>query len=211
MDGLAGRVGGWVLDVIDRLGYAGLACLVLLENLFPPLPSELILPLSGYLAAAGRLGLWGVMAASTAGSLAGALVLYGAGAALGEERVRALLRGYGRWLGAGEADLDRAVRWFRRHGPAAVLAGRLVPIVRSLVSVPAGLFGMRLVPFALLTAAGTALWNGLLAGLGYGAGVHWPRVAAWVRAYERVVLAALAVAAVAWLWRRLDTARRGRG
>lgn len=196
------QMGAWVLVVVERLGYAGVAVLVFVENVFPPIPSEVILPLAGYLAAEGRLWLPGVIAASTAGSLAGAVVLYLVGAVLGEDRLRQLVRSYGRYASVREADLDAATRWFRRYGAWAVLLCRLLPIVRSLISLPAGLVGLRLGRFLLLTALGTAAWNGLLAGLGYAAGAQWPRIVALFDAYERLVLTALVVALAVWLWRR---------
>lgn len=196
------HAGTWVLAVIERLGYPGLAALIVLENVFPPIPSELILPLAGYLAAQGRLSLVGVVVSATAGSLVGALALYVLGAVLGEDRLRGLVRRAGRYAGVREAELDGAIRWFRRYGAWAVLLCRLLPIMRSLISLPAGLVGLRLQRFLLLTALGTAAWNGLLAGLGYSAGAQWPRIVALFDAYERLALTALVVALAVWLWRR---------
>lgn len=200
-----------MLAAIDRLGYAGLVALVALENLFPPVPSEVILPLAGYLASAGRLSLAGVVAAATAGSLLGAIVLYAAGAALGEARLRRLVGRYGRYAAVRAGDLDAAVRWLRRWGHAAVLLCRLIPIARSLISLPAGVVRMPLARFTVLTAAGATVWNASLAGLGYALGASWPRVAEWVRAYQRLVLAAAVALLAAFLWRRLDGRRQRRG
>ena len=144
---------GWVLDVIQAMGAAGVAALVALENVFPPLPSEVILPLAGFLAGQGKLSLAAVIVAATVGSVVGALVLYWAGAALGRERLRRIAE---RTPLMDADDVDRAQAWFDRHGRTAVLAGRLVPGVRSLISIPAGVSRMPLLPFLAYTTLGSA-------------------------------------------------------
>jgi len=155
---------GWAEEVMQALGEVGVGLLIALENLFPPLPSEVILPLAGFTASEGRLNVVWVVVAATVGSLAGALVLYGVGAALGHERVCRLAD---RLPGADAGGVDRAARWFARHGGKAVLFGRMVPIVRSLVSVPAGVERMPLVRFGVYTVAGSAVWNTLFVSAGY--------------------------------------------
>ncbi len=145
----------WAADVIQSLGYAGPAFLMLAENLFPPIPSEVILPFTGFLIGQGDLALAPALAVATAGSLAGALGLY----VLGRWGGRGLVLRYGGLLRVKEADLDRADDWFDRHGWAVVLFGRMVPGVRSLVSIPAGLSEMPLGRFVLLSALGYCLWN----------------------------------------------------
>jgi membrane protein DedA with SNARE-associated domain len=164
---------GWVLDVIDAMGALGVAVLVALENLFPPLPSEVVLPLAGFLAGQGKLSLTAVLVAATAGSVAGALVLYWAGAALGAERLRRLAE---RLPLMDADDVDRAQGWFDRHGRTAVLVGRLVPGVRSLISIPAGVARMRLAPFLLYTTVGSAAYNAVLVLLGHQLGSRWTSV-----------------------------------
>jgi membrane protein DedA with SNARE-associated domain len=165
-------IGGWVREVVTTAGYPGLAALIFLENLFPPIPSELILPLSGFYVGSGDLAYgWAVLAA-TIGSLAGALVIY----ALARFGGRALLLRHGRWLRIREADLDRADDWFDRHGSWAVLVGRLVPGARSLVSIPAGLSEMPLARFVVLTALGSAMWNAALVGAGWALGRNYQKV-----------------------------------
>jgi membrane protein DedA with SNARE-associated domain len=164
---------GWVLDVIDAMGALGVAVLVALENLFPPLPSEVVLPLAGFLSGQGELSLAAVLVAATAGSVAGALVLYWAGAALGAERLRRIAE---RVPLMDADDVDRAQGWFDRHGRTAVLVGRLVPGVRSLISIPAGVARMQLVPFLLYTTVGSAAYNTVLVLLGHQLGSHWTSV-----------------------------------
>jgi membrane protein YqaA with SNARE-associated domain len=128
----------WITGLVERTGYVGIALLMLAENVFPPIPSELIMPLAGFAAAQGELGMAGVVAAGTAGALAGALLWYGLGRWVGLERLKRWAAEHGRWLTVSPDDLDRAAAWFGRHGGAAVLVGRLVPAVRTLISVPAG-------------------------------------------------------------------------
>lgn len=164
---------GWVLDVIHALGAVGVAALVALENVFPPLPSEVILPLAGFLAGQGKLSLAAVLVAATVGSVVGALVLYWAGAAMGRERLR---RVADRTPLMGAGDVDRAQGWFDRHGRTAVLVGRLVPGVRSLISVPAGVARMPLLPFLLYTTLGSAAYNAVLVLLGHQLGSRWTSV-----------------------------------
>ena len=160
----------WVTSVIEALGYPGLTVLVALENVFPPIPSEVILPLAGFLTGQNRFSFPLVLIATTLGSLLGALVLYGIGMAVGQRRVRLLVERYGHWALLSPDDLTRAEQWFDRHGSVAVLTGRLVPVVRSLVSIPAGYRRMPLGQFLLLTGAGSALWNGALVALGWALG-----------------------------------------
>src|SRR5687767_9311342 len=132
----------WIATVIQRLGYVGVAALTFLENLFPPIPSELVIPLAGFVAARGELQIAIVILAASAGSLAGAIVWYAIGRQVGERRLRAWVDRHGRWLTLSANDVDRAQGWFRRHGKAAVFLGRLVPGVRTFVSLPAGFSAM---------------------------------------------------------------------
>ena len=168
-----GGLAGWVLDVIDAMGAVGVAALVALENLFPPLPSEVVLPLAGFLAGQGELSLAAVLVAATVGSVVGALVLYWAGAALGRDRMRRIAE---RLPLMDADDVDRAQGWFDRHGRSAVLVGRLVPGVRSLVSIPAGISRMPLLPFLGYTTLGSAAYNAVLVLLGHQLGSRWTSV-----------------------------------
>lgn len=157
----------WVIDMVQAGGYLGIVLLMTIENVFPPIPSELIMPLAGYLAASGDMTLYGVIAAGTGGSVAGALVLYYAGARIGNERLERFVERHGRWLTISPTDLQSAQGWFDRHGALAVFLCRLIPGIRSLISIPAGMSGMRPIVFLAVSIAGTAAWSALLATLGY--------------------------------------------
>jgi membrane protein DedA with SNARE-associated domain len=196
---------GWVLDVIDALGALGVGALVALENLFPPLPSEVVLPLAGFLSGQGRMSFAAVLLAATAGSVAGALVLYWAGAGIGVERLR---RVADRVPLMDASDVDKAQGWFVRHGRTAVLVGRLVPGVRSLISIPAGVARMPMVPFLVFTAIGSGVYNALLVGLGHQLGSRWTSVEQYSDAINVGVYAALALGLLLAVVRRLRQ-RRG--
>ena len=200
---------GWVVDVVDAIGEAGVGALIALENVFPPIPSEVILPLAGFRAEAGELNVVLAWLAATAGALVGALILYGIGAWFGYERLDELARK--RWfVFFGEKDLARGKRFFDRHGDAIVLFGRCVPLVRSIVSVPAGIDRMPMPRFVALTVAGSAVWNAIFIGAGWALGERWERVEGWIQPLSYAVVAAL-VAAVAWLtWRTVQRRRAAR-
>jgi membrane protein DedA with SNARE-associated domain len=196
---------GVVSDVVAALGVVGVGLLTLAENVFPPIPSEVILPLAGYLANRGRLDVVGVLIAATAGSLLGALALYTLGARLGEDRSKRLLA---RLPLVDVGDIDRAAGWFDRHGPAAVFFGRLIPGVRSLISLPAGAARMSVLYFAALTVTGSALWNGLLVGAGYALGTQWRVVDRYAGVLDWIVVAVLVAVIALGVVRRLRQ-RRG--
>ena len=172
--------------VIGALGYIGLALLLVAENLFPPIPSEVVLPLAGFLVGRGDLSLWGAIFAATFGSVAGALVLYG----LGRWGGRRLVLRYGQWLRVDEKGLKDAEGWFRRYGDWVVLFARVVPVARSIVSIPAGTMKMPLLRFVLLTTLGSAVWNSILIGAGVALGANWQAVEGWMGSYSDVVLIA---------------------
>lgn len=156
----------WIRSTMETLGYPGIVLLMFLENVFPPIPSELVMPLAGFTSSEGGLSLWGVVAAGTAGSVLGALPLYYLGRAFGEERLAAWADRHGKWLALSGQDVRNADAWFDRHGSKVVLFARLVPGVRSLISIPAGMSNMNMVTFLLYTTLGTGLWAGLLAYVG---------------------------------------------
>ena len=157
----------WITGFIRQGGYVGIFMLMLLENIIPPVPSELIMPLAGFTAAQGQLSIVLVVVAGTAGSLLGGVFWYFVGRRLGLERLKRLAARHGRWLTLSPADVDRANDWFSGHGARAVFFGRLVPTVRTLISVPAGINGMPLASFLAWSALGTSLWTALLAVAGY--------------------------------------------
>lgn len=197
----------WAESLISSMGYPGLGIVMFLENIFPPLPSEVVLPLAGSLTLTGRFTLLWVTVVGMIGSVAGATVFYGLGRIFSEGRLRALIARYERWLFLSVEDFDRAEVWFNRYGEYVIFFGRMVPIVRSLISVPAGLATMNLPRFFLYTALGTALWSFVLAFLGRLLGASWPLVAEWIDTYQNVVLVIGTVAVVAFVARRIQQRR----
>lgn len=187
----------WVLTVIDTLGYPGLALVMFLENIFPPIPSEVILPLAGFRTITGEFNVVTVVLVAMLGAVAGAWVFYGLGRLLDESRIRWLIRNYGKWLLLQESDLDKSLEWFHHYGDTVIFFGRLVPIVRSLISIPAGTAKMNPLRFTFFTALGTGVWNVVLVVAGRLLGQNWGRVVDFVSAYQNVILV-LGVAAVAW-------------
>ena len=183
-----GGLTGSVLDLMETLGAVGVGVAVLAETVVPPVPSEVVLPLAGYLAQTGRMGLLAAFLCATTGSVAGAAFIYQLGAWLGPERSR-------RWLDrlplVQTADVDRAFAAFERHGRTAVLVGRLVPVVRSFVPVPAGVVRMPWPQFLLLTTLGSALWNGALIGAGVALGTQYELVERHVGLLDYALVAAV--------------------
>lgn len=182
-----------IIQFLNGAGYLGIATLMFLENLFPPIPSEVIMPLAGFGAGQGRLSLWGVIVAGTAGSVAGALFWYYVGKWIGADRLRRWAARHGRWLTLKPSDLDRVDRWFDQHSGKAVFLGRLIPAIRTLISVPAGVFGMGLPRFLLFSTLGTALWTALLAVAGYLLQGQHDKVAAWLNPVSNIVLVLIVV------------------
>ncbi|NES16967.1 MULTISPECIES: DedA family protein [Micromonospora] len=195
---------GWVASVIDSLGAVGVALLVALESVIPPIPSEIVLAMAGYLAAEGRFSVVLIVLAATVGSLLGALVLYWLGAALGEERLK-------RWLDhiplVDREDLEKADRWFERYGKWAVLIGRVVPVVRSLVSIPAGAERMPLGQFVLLTTIGSGVWNALIVGLGFALGSRWQDVDRYSQWFNYAIFVVFAVMVASWVVKKVRRRR----
>src|SRR3954469_25908858 len=162
-----GGITGWLLDLVEKLGAVGVGITILIETVIPPIPSEAVLGAAGVLINDGRMSIVPTIVCATIGSVAGAVVLYLVGRALGERRSRAFLD---RLPLVETEDVDRTFEWFEKHGRTAVFFGRMVPIVRSFISVPAGVVRMPLVPFVVYTAAGSLIWNSVLVGLGIAAG-----------------------------------------
>jgi membrane protein DedA with SNARE-associated domain len=181
----------WITGFISSTGYLGIALLMFAENVFPPIPSELIMPFAGFVAARGELNPIGVLVAGVVGSLLGAVPWYLAGRWLGNERLKRMADRHGRWLTVSREDLERAEAWFHRYGLVSVVVGRLVPAVRTLISVPAGITRMDPIPFFACSAVGTLVWTGLLVGAGYLLESHYERVAEWIDPFSKLVLAAI--------------------
>ncbi len=175
----------WSTDFLAGTGYGGVAGLLAFENVFFPLPSELVLPFVGFLTSQGQLTYPGAVAAATVGSAVGSLGLYAVGRRCGEERLRGFVARHGRWVFVSPAQFEQAARWFSRHGRQAVFFGRCIPGVRSLVSIPAGIQKMHLGSFLVLTLAGSGVWNAALIGLGWQLGDRWAivgRYTGWLEA-----------------------------
>lgn len=193
---------GWVKGTLESMGYTGVVLLMFLENVFPPIPSEVVMPFSGYTASQGDLALWGVILAGTAGSVLGALPLYYLGKWIGVERLERWSEAHGHWLMTSPKEIATAQEWFERHGAKTVFFCRFVPGVRSLISIPAGFAEMRLVPFLLWTTLGTGIWAGLLAWAGSALGESYSRIERWLGPASYVVLGGLLVWYVVYVWRR---------
>jgi membrane protein DedA with SNARE-associated domain len=178
----------WITGVVERTGYIGIALLMLAENVFPPIPSEVIMPLAGFTAAQGQLNIFLVVLSGSIGSLAGAAGWYYVGRSLGGDRVKHWAARHGRWMTIHPRDVDRANDWFRRHGGAAVFFCRLIPAIRTLISIPAGVTRMPLLPFLLYSALGTVLWTALLAGAGYLLQSQYKAVSNWLNPVTSIVL-----------------------
>ncbi|WP_273502643.1 DedA family protein [Paracoccus sphaerophysae] len=188
----------WVVSVISGWGYPGVFVLMLLENLFPPIPSEVIMPLAGYLVGEGGLALVPTILAGTLGSMLGTSLWYVIGAWIGAERLKRWAARRGRLLTLSPSDVNTAQAWFDRRGGLAVLFGRMIPAVRTLISVPAGIARMPLPRFLAFTLLGSALWTGLLTAAGLLLSANYARVADVIDPLSKLVVAAVVLV---YLWR----------
>jgi membrane protein DedA with SNARE-associated domain len=191
----------FITEFMQNSGYFGVFALMALENIFPPIPSELIMPFAGFVAARGDLSVAGVLIAGTAGSVAGALPWYYAGKVYGKERLEKLADKHARWLTVTHGDIEHAMEAFEKHGKKVVLLGRLIPAIRTLISVPAGLAKMPLAQFLLYSTVGSLLWTGILTGAGYLLESQYERVADYVDPVSKAVLIGL----VGWYLYRVAT------
>lgn len=189
----------WITNTMSSLGYWGIGLLMFLENLFPPIPSELIMPLAGFTIAQGRMEFAPAIFAGVMGTVIGALPWYYAGKILGEQRLKSLADRYGKWLTISSKDITKATGWFDRHGNKAVFFCRLVPGVRTLISLPAGISNMPILPFLLYSTIGTTLWVGLLTYAGYALGNNYELVDKYLAPVSKIVLAILVAAFVVWI------------
>jgi membrane protein DedA with SNARE-associated domain len=197
----------WIEQIILTIGYTGVALIMLVENLFPPIPSEFVMPFAGFLAGRGSFDFWTVVLAGTIGAVIGAIALYYIGYYAGEPLLRAFIRRYGRFWLLSETDLDHALDLFSRYGSIMVFVGRVIPLVRSLISIPAGMSRMPMPRFLLLTSIGSAVWTGLLAYAGLLLGENWEQILGFIERYQRLVLVALALAVLAGVVRWVMVAR----
>ncbi|MFI5660919.1 DedA family protein [Streptomyces sp. NPDC051684] len=196
----AGGIAGWAADLVDTMGGPGAGLAIALENLFPPLPSEVILPLTGFAAGQGVINLASALFWTTLGSVVGAAALYWTGALFGRERLHAI---WARFPLVKGSDVERTELWFSKHGTKAVLLGRMVPIFRSLISVPAGVERMPLPIFLSLTALGSLVWNSVLVMAGYWLGEQWDAVETYVGLLSKAVLVLVLVAIVIYVTMRI--------
>lgn len=189
----------WIMEFVAEHGYVGVCLLLLVENIFPPIPSEVILTFSGFVTTVSAMTKTGVIMAATAGSVIGAMILYSAGLALDVEKLERFIDKRGRLLRITKKDLHRAERWFEKYGPWTVFFCRLIPLVRSLISVPAGMAHMNFLLFIVLTTLGSFIWNTILVTIGFAVGENWESIIWYMDIYSTVVYIALAICGIACL------------
>jgi membrane protein DedA with SNARE-associated domain len=204
LERIIGLLAGMVIAVISRLGYAGIALLMAIESACIPLPSEIILPFSGYLVFKGTLVLWAVAVAGALGCVLGSLVAYAVGAWGG----RPLAERYGKFLLISHADLDMADRWFQRYGDITIFIGRLLPVIRTFIAFPAGVARMPLWRFCIYTFLGSLLWCWALAWVGLKLGERWGTLGVYFHKFDTVIVSLVVVAIALYVWRHVRNVRR---
>ncbi|HLR31835.1 MAG TPA: DedA family protein [Fodinibius sp.] len=192
----------WAKNIIQTIGYPGIALLMIIENVFPPIPSEIIMPFAGFVSGQGELNYWGVVAAGTLGSVLGTLPFYYIGYKIGQKKLEQWVEKHGYWLMLTSKDIKRAQSWFDKHDAMAVLWGRIVPGIRTLISVPAGMKRMNFGVFILLSTLGTSVWTGILAYLGRLLGQNYDRVEHYLGPVSYVVIGGLVILYVVHVIRR---------
>ncbi|WP_082235272.1 DedA family protein [Halobacillus massiliensis] len=183
----------WLMRIINEYGYLGIFLLISLENIFPPVPSEVILTFGGFVTTTSHLSVFGVVLASTGGSVAGAVILYGIGLLLNTERLERIIEKWGHILRLTKQDVRKADKWFDRYGPWTVFFCRFVPLIRSLISIPAGMSKMNIGVFLVFTTFGTLIWNVVLVVLGASVGESWSEIVRYMEVYSKFIYAILAV------------------
>jgi LPXTG-motif cell wall-anchored protein len=195
----------WIVEIMEQYGYIGIFLMIALENVFPPIPSEVILTFGGFMTTYTNLSVPGVATVATAGSVAGAIILYGVGRLLSVERLEGIVERWGGILRVTKEDLHRASDWFNRYGYWTVLFCRMIPLVRSLISIPAGMAKMDFRLFLLFTVIGTALWNIILVSLGAVLGDSWDTILEFMDVYSHIAYAVIGLGIVAfalWFYRK---------
>ena len=187
----------WITDIMSQYGYIGIFLLIMLENIFPPIPSEVILTFGGYMTTQSDMTQFGVIMVSTAGSVVGAMILYGIGQFLDVERLEKIVDRYGKVLRLTKKDIHKADAWFDKYGIWTVLFCRLIPLVRSLISIPAGMANMKFGLFLLFTTVGTLVWNTILVSVGAAVGDNWESIVGVMDVYSNVAYALMALAGIA--------------
>jgi membrane protein DedA with SNARE-associated domain len=192
----------WILNIMTSLSYWGIALLMFLENLFPPIPSELIMPLAGFTVAQGKMQMFPAIVAGVFGTILGAFPWYYLGKVVSEERIRGWADCYGKWISISGADIDKANNWFTRYGTTAVLLCRMVPGVRTLISLPAGINNMAMLPFLIYSTIGTIAWVSLLTFAGYFLGNNYELVDEYLAPVSKIVAAILVIWLIIWIIRK---------
>ena len=192
----------WIINIMQSLGYVGIALLMFLENLFPPIPSELIMPLAGFTVAQGSMNFLAAVTAGVLGTVLGAFPWYYAGRILDEHRLEKWADQYGKWISVSAKDIKKANNWFDRHGGVAVFLCRLVPGVRTLISLPAGINNMAMFPFILYSTLGTILWTTFLTAAGYKMGENYALIEEYIGPFSKIALGSLLIWLIIWLVRK---------
>lgn len=187
----------WITDFMSEFGYFGVFLLIMLENIFPPIPSEVILTFGGFMTTFSNMTVLGVIIAATLGAVAGAIILFGIGKLLNVERLEKIIDRYGRILRLTKEDIHKADNWFDRYGIWTVLFCRVVPLIRSLISIPAGMSDMKFGTFLLFTTIGTIIWNTVLVLVGAAVGDNWESIVSYMDIYSNITYAVLGVGGIA--------------
>ena len=189
----------WIIQIMNQFGYIGIALLIAIENIFPPIPSEVILTFGGFMTTYTSMNIWLVALFATIGSVIGAIVLYGIGRLLTPQRLAWIIDKWGRILRIKKQDIKKAEKWFNRRGSLTVFFCRFIPIVRSLISIPAGMAHMNIGKFLIYTTLGTSIWNIILVYLGAYAGANWESILKYMNTYSYIAVAVLAVAGIGFV------------
>ena len=201
----------WITSVMEQFGYFGIALLILVENVFPPIPSEVILTFGGFMTTKSELSIFGVVVASTIGSVGGAVILYWIGRILNVERIERIIEKWGKYLRLTKEDVRKADAWFDKYGPWTVFFCRFIPLIRSLISTPAGMSGMNQWLFLVLTTLGTLIWNLVLVLVGAKVGNNWHQIVNYMDVYSNIMYVVIAVSAVIfiiWFIKRKKTSTK---
>ena len=201
----------WITSVMEQFGYFGIALLILVENVFPPIPSEVILTFGGFMTTKSELSIFGVVVASTIGSVGGAVILYWIGRILNVERLERIIEKWGKYLRLTKEDVRKADAWFDKYGPWSVFFCRFIPLIRSLISIPAGMSGMNQWLFLVLTTLGTLIWNLVLVLVGAKVGNNWHQIVNYMDVYSNIMYVVIAVSAVIfiiWFIKRKKTSTK---
>jgi len=198
----------WITEFMEQYGYIGIILMIALENVFPPIPSEVILTFGGFMTTYTNMTILGVIITATVGSVIGALILYGIGLLIDVERLEKIIDRWGKFLRVTKDDIKKADAWFDKYGYWAVFLCRMIPLIRSLISLPAGMSNMKFVPFLFYTLLGTLIWNTLLVSIGAAVGESWETIVHYMDIYSNIVYAMIALACIVVLVLFIRRARK---